>query len=235
MAQPRWVGELVCVWMLVACQSAGSAGRRTDARPTDSAGANAAAVPAHDSGAEQWQITAGRAGPFSAGSSEAELRRTYGSGQIDSVRIELGEGETAPGTVLFPADSARRIEILWRDTSARKAPARLILRGSRSEWRVGPGISLGTPLKDLERLNGRPFSLAGFGWDYAGVITDWKAGALDSSLTSIKLYLDPGSDRYQSQVYSQVLGDRDYSSDLPAMQQLNPRVYQIFVDMENGD
>jgi hypothetical protein len=30
--------------------------------------------------------------------------------------------------------------------------------------------------------------------------------------------------------YSQVLGDRDYSSALPAMQQLAPRVYQIFVD-----
>ena len=28
------------------------------------------------------------------------------------------------------------------------------------------------------------------------------------------------------------LGDRDYSSALPAMQQLNPRVAQIFVDFE---
>ena len=32
--------------------------------------------------------------------------------------------------------------------------------------------------------------------------------------------------------YSQVLGDRDYSSALPPMQQLAPRVYQIFVDFE---
>jgi hypothetical protein len=235
MPQPKRVRGVVCVWMVLACHSGGHASRRSDAPPTDSAGENAAAVPAHDSAPGRWQITAGRAGPFTATSSEAELRRTYGSDRVDSVRIELGEGETAPGSVLFPADSVRRLEILWRDTTDRKAPARLILRGSRSEWRVGPGISLGTPLKDLERLNGRPFSLAGFGWDYAGVVTDWKAGKLDSSLTSIKLYLDPGSDQYQSQTYSQVLGDRDYSSDLPAMQQLNPRVYQIFVDMENGD
>jgi hypothetical protein len=215
MAPPKCVRGLVCVWMLVACHDRGGT--------------------IQDSAAEQWQITAGRAGPINPRSSEAELRQTYGAGQIDSIRIELGEGETAPGTVLFPADSARRMEIVWRDTSARKGPARLILRGSRSEWRVGPGISLGTALKDLERFNGRPFSLAGFGWDYAGVVTDWKAGKLDSSFAGIKLYLDPGSGQYQSEPYSQVLGDRDYSSDLPAMQQLNPRVYQIFVDMENGD
>jgi len=78
----------------------------------------------------------------------------------------------------------------------------------------------------------RPFVLAGFGWDYAGVITDWKGGALDSTLAGIKLYLDPGSAQHESATYSQVLGDRDYSSDLPAMQQLNPKVAQIFVDFE---
>jgi hypothetical protein len=32
--------------------------------------------------------------------------------------------------------------------------------------------------------------------------------------------------------HSQVLGDRDYSSALPARQQLNPRVVQIFIDFE---
>ena len=139
---------------------------------------------------------------------------------------------TAPGTVLYPADSLRRMEILWRDTMTRQGPARLIIRGSRSRWEVGPALSLGTSLKDLERLNGRAFTLAGFGWDYAGVVTDWKGGALDSALAGVKLYLDPGPAQYQSAAYSQVLGDRDYSSALPAMQQLNPKVAQILVDFE---
>jgi hypothetical protein len=94
-------------------------------------------------------------------------------------------------------------------------------------------ISLGTNLQELERLNGRPFTLAGFGWDYAGVITDSKGGTLDSSLAGIKLYLDPGSAQYESKPYSQVLGDRDYSSSLPPMQQMNPRVATFFVDFES--
>jgi hypothetical protein len=180
-----------------------------------------------------WQVVPGRsAGPVTAASGEADLRRRYGTDAIRTTRIELGEGETAPGTVLFPGDSLRRAEIIWQDTVSRSRPARLILRGGRSEWRVGPGISLGTSLKELERINGRPFTLAGFGWDYAGVVTDWGDGALDSALSGVKLYLDPGPAQYESAPYSQVLGDRDYSSSLPPMQQLDPRVATIFVYFE---
>jgi hypothetical protein len=165
-------------------------------------------------------------------SSEADLVKHYGANAVKRTRIELGEGETTPGTVLFPDDSTRRAEIVWQDTVGRSRPSRLILRGSRSEWIVPPGISLGTSLKDLERINGRPFTLAGFGWDYAGVITEWGGGPLDGALGGVKLYLDPGPAQYESAAYSQVLGDRDYSSSLSPMQQLNPRVAQIFVDFE---
>jgi hypothetical protein len=132
--------------------------------------------------------------------------------------------------VLYTGDNLRRAEIVWQDSVARRRPSWLILRGSRSLWQVGPGISLGTSLLELERLNGRPFTLSGFGWDYAGVVTDWKGGALDSALAGVKLYLDPEPAQKESAPYSQVLGDRGYSSALPPMQQLAPRVYQIFVD-----
>lgn len=185
-----------------------------------------------DTTAAEWQVRTGRFGPLSRETSEADLRRRYGAASVSSTRIQIGEGETEPGTVLYPNDTLRRAEVLWQDTLARRRPARAILRGSRSRWQMPHGISLGTTLQELERLNGRPFTLAGFGWDYAGVITDWKNGALDSALAGMKLYLDPGPAQYQSATYSQVLGDRDYSSALPAMQQLNPRVTQIFIDVE---
>jgi hypothetical protein len=184
-------------------------------------------------GSGEWQLGSRyTGGPLTVESSEADLRRRYGADAVDTTRIQLGEGETAPGTVLYPSDSLRRAEILWQDTVARRRPTRVILRGNRSQWQVGPGISLGTSLKELEQLNRRPFTLAGFGWDYAGVVTDWQGGALDSALAGVKLYLDPGPAQYESALYAQVLGDRDYSSALPPMQQLNPKVTQIFVDFE---
>lgn len=182
--------------------------------------------------ASDWQVSRSGSGPLTPEGSEVELRERYGPNAVESARIELGEGETTPGTVLYPGDSLRRAEIVWKDTVSRRRPARVILRGTQSKWQVGQGISLGISLQELERLNGRPFILAGFGWDYAGVVTDWKGGGLDSTLVGVKLYLDPGPAQQKSAAYSQVLGDRDYSSDLPAMQQLNPKVGQIFVDFE---
>jgi hypothetical protein len=202
---------------------------RTASPPSASAPSSPASLPA---ASPEWQISSSGSGPLSATTSEADLRRHYGPSVVESTRIELGEGETAPGTVIYPADSLRRAEIIWQDTLARRRPARVILQGNQSKWQVSRGISLGTSLQELEQLNGKPFTLAGFGWDYAGVVTDWNGGALDSVLAPVKLYLDPGPAQYESAPYSQVLGDRDYSSALPAMQQLSPRVTQIFVDFE---
>ena len=102
-----------------------------------------------------WSIVPGqRAGAVTTLSSERELIRTYGAAAVQAARVELGEGETAPGTVLFAADSTRRLEIPWVDTIARARPQRLMVRRAKSQWVLPRGISLGTKLRDLEALNG---------------------------------------------------------------------------------
>lgn len=229
-------GPVGPVWLAGALAVTACSGRSDDppSRAADASPIRAVAISDSEvkTPESEWQIVPGRAGPVTRESSEAELRQRYGPSVVESTRIDIGEGETAAGTVLYPADSLRRAEIVWQDSVHRRRPARLILRGERTLWKLDHGISLGTNLQELERLNGWPFTLAGFGWDYAGVITDWKGGALDSSLAGIKLYLDPGPAQYESKAYSQVLGDQDYDSSLPPMQQLNPHVGMIFVDFE---
>lgn len=149
------------------------------------------------------------------------------------MRIQLGEGETAAGTVLFPGDSTRRAEIIWRDTVSARVPVRVVLRGRESRWRLPGGISLGTSLLELERSNGGAFTLAGFGWDYSGVITDWRRGRLAELLgRGVRIYLSPADSSMALPEYTRVLGDRNFSSGDPAMQRLDPRVYQIFLDFE---
>jgi hypothetical protein len=223
--RPAWLLGLI----IAACSSERSSVPVRAGLPHDT---SIPQVSSPESAASVWQIGPTDTGAISRRSSAANLRRSFGAQSVEQTRIELGEGETSPGTVLYPGDSLRRLEIIWRDTVAQQEPARIILRGRQSQWRVARGISLGTSLKDLEQLNGRPFTLAGFGWDYAGVLISWNGGSLDSALAGVKLYLDPGPAQSESAPYSQVLGDKEYSSSLPAMQQLNPRVAQIFVDFE---
>src|SRR5918911_307416 len=91
----------------------------------------------------EWQLgPADSSGTISSQSSEEALRLRFGKTEVDSARIELGEGETTPGTVIFPHDSLRRAETVWQDAVGRSLPAGVIRRGSGSRWRVGPGISL---------------------------------------------------------------------------------------------
>jgi hypothetical protein len=180
-----------------------------------------------------WLIIPGqRAGALHRSSGEAQLVKAYERGAVQPTRVELGEGETAPGTVLFATDSLRRLEVLWHDTVAHARPARLVLRGRQSRWQLPAGVSLGTRLRELEQRNGRAFMLTGFGWDYGVAIVNWADGALAAQLAGVQLYLDPGAAQYPTPIYHDVLGDRDYSSSTPAMQALDPQVYQIVIDLE---
>lgn len=174
-------------------------------------------------------------GPITRQTDEAGLRRTFGDSNVKQQRIEIGEGETRPGTVLFPDDSTRQLMILWTDTLARRSPSRLIIRGDSSQWSLGPGISLGTTLARLEQLNRRPFTLAGFGWDYSGAVIDWRGGDLATPLRHANIYLMPPPGTQSTPAYSLVLGDRDYASDMPAMRTLKPSVYQIFYNFPDKE
>jgi hypothetical protein len=181
---------------------------------------------------EDWSIEPGaRLGSVPWEGSEQELIGAFGAASVRDKLITMGEGATAPGAIVYPDDPQRRIEIVWGDPGAKRNLSRVILRGDRSRWTLPPGISLGTSLRELEEKNGRPFRLTGFGWDYAGAVISWQGGALDSTLTpGVHIYLMPRPEHRAGPEYSRLQGDREFPSSHPAMQELNPRVYQIFVD-----
>jgi hypothetical protein len=212
--------------MLALILAAGASGALSSCRRSEEPAPPRAVI------AEDWTIEPGkRVGALRASGSEQDLIRAYGAANVRDTSIVLGEGETARGTMLFPDDPQRRLEVIWSDPSQKRGPRRIVLRGERSRWMLPRDVSLGTSLSGLVEKNGAPFQLAGFGWDYAGVVYSWSGGALDSLMTrSVKLYLEPRIEDRGGPEYSSVLGDRDYSSNLPAMKKLNPRVYQIFVD-----
>ena len=180
---------------------------------------------------EDWKIEPGlRIGALNRFGSELDLARAYGSRNLRDSSVALGEGETAPGTLLYPDDPQRRVEIIWSDPGAKRAPRRVVLRGDRSRWMLPRQISLGTSLADLESANGRPFRLSGFAWDYAGAVTSWEGGALDSLLPGVRLYLEPRIEDRAGAPYRHVQGDHEFPSDNRDMRALEPRIYQIFVD-----
>ncbi|MCB0639171.1 MAG: hypothetical protein KDC54_21235 [Lewinella sp.] len=161
-----------------------------------------------------------RVGLITPDSSSRELvLALYG----DSARVEevyLGEGLYEEGVVLFPDNPRRRVEIYWEPQFDPVRPSYLRISGYQGEtdWKTTEGITVGTTLTELNRLNGRPFQLYGFGWDYGGSVVDWMGGQLSNELG---LRLEPGA---EAQASMEVVGDQLIRSDHPALAQMDVRV-----------
>jgi hypothetical protein len=180
-------------------------------------------------------ILPGSAGPVTGKTSEAELVKELGPARVKQADIHVGEGFMEPGTLIDGNDPARALAILWRDPKTRLAPSAVHicygLRAGACLWRTDDGISNGTSLKKLEALHRRPFQLMGFAWDYEGTVMNWSGGALERWAGTVRLFLRlrPDPERTSWPEWRQVQGDREYSSAHPAMQKLNPTVYQMIL------
>lgn len=182
---------------------------------------------------DPWLLLASNdKGPINGSTTREELVRVYGKANVIDRDVDIGEGETEHGTVIFPTDPKRSIEILWQDPDKKTRPSSAQIQGEASLWKARRGISLGTSLKQLEQFNGKPFQLAGFGWDYSGTVTSWENGPLATELDGehgrviVRLESRPGTDVPQEE-QNQVMGDQDFSSHHTVMQKLNPVAYQI--------
>lgn len=171
-------------------------------------------------------------GTFAPDASAASLAKRFGAEHLTTSDVYVGEGSYEAGLVLFAGAEVKRVEILWKDPQNQRAPRIVSIRGKESHWRTIHGLTLGTDLKTLERINGVPFTLAGFGWDYSGTVTSWAGGLLGSvdghCRTVVRLAPEHREeDPIWSNWYEQVIGDREFSSNHPAMQELNPKVYVV--------
>jgi hypothetical protein len=190
-----------------------------------------------------WRIVPGqRVGPVTAATTRADVPRLFPGSPAKDDEIELAEG------VLEPATQIADLAIVWSAKDPGAHPARVfICRGRRRascQWRTPDGITLGVRLDRLESLNGRRFSIAGFGFDYGGNVLSWNGGKLARLDCGPRLILtlDGGRGRdgrlavdLTSEERHSITGDKTVASDLPAMRKVNPAVTEMvfqFADIQ---
>lgn len=177
-----------------------------------------------------WQFTPGASfGPLLATSSEQDLVNTFGAAAVEPTQVHLGEGTFAPGTLVYRSDPLQTFQVTWKDTIARRTPESVRLTGDTSRWTTATGIGLGTPLSQLESLNGGPVGITGFGWDYGGTITDWRGGKLAPLTGRMVISMTPSDTALDT---SSVQGDSVFTSSDTAFARLQPRVTRIIVWFE---
>lgn len=190
--------------------------------------------------AQNWQIIPGQSvGPITANTSETEMFRLFGAEKVKRMAIDVGEGETQMGTVLFPTDPIKRAYVLWIDPETRLLPESISFRDKNTVWKTDRGITIGTDLKFIEKTNGKPFELAGFAWDYEGTVTHANGGILRELGTrsgeeitgrTLLLRLSPAKKFHGTPAYKAVIGDGTFLSSDRSMQKLNPVVYEMIVE-----
>jgi hypothetical protein len=196
-----------------------------------------------------WTLVPGvRVGPIEAGTVRADLPRYFAREAVEDDEIELDEGMLQPATLIYKSDPSQSLAISWDAKGPQAHPRQIFvchgLRRGQCRWRISGGIQFGARLTQLESMNGKPFTVSGFGFNYGGNVLSWDGGKLEALDCGGRVVLTLDGERSSPARYAvpmtseevhAVRGDRAISSGTPAMRKLNPSVVGILFQFPRPD
>jgi hypothetical protein len=168
-------------------------------------------------------------GVFSKDSTHLKLAMKFDSRNVAFDDVDGPDGSKIKASVLYPSDPKRRLEVVWNNDVAR-TDVSVISINSKSQWSAPKGLKLGLPIAVLQKLNGKPFKLGGFGADGSSSVTGWDGGALNSLPGGCKVGIRLIADSKASpDARSAVSGDKELSSNDPNVLAVKPSVAEILI------
>jgi len=168
-------------------------------------------------------------GVFGKDATHLKLAIRFDSRNIVFGQVDGPEGSKIDATILYPNDPKRRLEVLWNNEASR-ADTSLVAINGKSQWTAPKGLKLGLPIAAVEKLNGRPFKMSGFGADGSASVAGWEGGALASlpggCKVGLRLFADP---KTPDAARSAVAGDRELLSNDPGLRAVKPTIGEILV------
>jgi hypothetical protein len=168
-------------------------------------------------------------GTFAKDSDHSKLAAAFRPENVELAAVDAGTGKKAVGSVLFPKDPKRRLEVWWRD-EANHSGTYLIVIGGQSTWTGPKGVRLGLGLAALEKLNTKPFTLMGFGKDGVAPVTDWQSGALGElpgdCVMRVSFRPDP---KTPAAARNAISSDKEFASSDAVVRAVKPSVSEILI------
>ena len=155
-----------------------------------------------------------RVGLIKSGMTSTDIERAYGKQNLRLQKLPGAEGEEIDGAKLF-ADTDRELEIIW-DPEKEKTKVVFDIRVIGKAWKFENGLKSGMSAEEVEKINGKPFQIAGFSWDYGGY-ANFKGGKLDAK---VSIRFSPSSD----EVPDYLQGDKQLSSSDKKLRAVKPLV-----------
>ena len=164
--------------------------------------------------ADNTIVLGNRVGLIKPGMTSTDIERAYGKKNLKLQKLPGAEGEEIEGAKLF-AETDRELEIIW-DPEKEKTKVVFDIRVVGKAWKFENGLKSGMTVEEVEKINGKPFQIAGFSWDYGGY-ANFKGGKLDAK---VSIRFSPSSD----EVPDYLQGDKQLSSSDKKLRAVKPLV-----------
>lgn len=196
--------------------------------PADAApGSPAPRATRHESNAAPPHTVA-CSGAFAKNSSHIRLAQIFGPQNLTYTEVDGAQNTKVQASVLYPKDPKRHLEVMWKNEASRVNTSVIAING-QSTWAGPKGLHLGLSIAAVEKLNGKPFQIAGFDQDNAGAALDWQGGALEKvpgdCKVSVRLVLDPKA----SEDARKEAGGATLMSSDAAVRAVKPTVAEILI------
>lgn len=166
-------------------------------------------------------------GVFAADSSAQRIEETYGKENVVTGESPGPEGSTIIATTVFPDDQDKTMVFGWWDEENHRDLSYVSIPDGDSV----AGLHAGMTVKEVEALNGEPFTMTGFWWDYGGYAS-FQSGNLASipggCILSANFLPDENALPGDADVEA-VSGDREVPSSEPLLEKLNVRVDAVTI------
>ena len=198
-------------------------------KATKSAAAPAASAPreAAVNPAPAGARTINCAGVFARTSNHLQLAMAFNSRNVTYAEVDGPQGSKLMASVVFPKDPKRRLEVWWDNETSRSGTYLIVING-QSTWTAPKGLKLGLQIAQLERLNGKPFKLKGFGSSNEGSVSDWQGGALESIAGGCKVGVSMRADA-KAPPNAIELAAAELASTDAAVKTIKPAVTEIII------
>jgi hypothetical protein len=151
----------------------------------------------------------------------AGLEKKYGKDQLIAVTTWVIGDDSLRGTILYP-NSTKQVYVYYREGQI----VDVTIVGNASEWKTNSGLLLGMPLKSVQAINQKNFTLSGFNWKHGGSVVSWEGGKLmgDNSLGHLASFSNASNQHegITDAEYQQISGETEFDVRHEVIQKLNP-------------
>ena len=164
-------------------------------------------------------------GLITSSTTKSALNKLYDKGNIRETVVFSYEGFDIKGTEVIFDNTADNITIEWNDGNL--TPRIIRIENPNSNWKTKEGVGIGSTIKEVEKANGKPFTIYGYEIDnyLAGTVKNWNSGNLQGLNLQFEI-----TKEIPDEVYMKIIGDRGILSNNPLLEKAGLQVENITVE-----